>query len=90
MLYQKQLVGNHQTMYDRDGDMGRRSIKNDELFGHLPFVGSRQSFVVCLSIHPIRTPTNQDQLPLMMGWGLPLKTGCIFGFSSWQDEVVYH
>ena len=40
MLYQKQLLWNHQPMYDRDGEMGRQMTKNDELLSHLPFVGS--------------------------------------------------
>ena len=40
MLYQKQLLRNHQPMYDRDGEMGCQMTKNNELLSHLPFVGS--------------------------------------------------
>ena len=40
MLYQRQILWNHQPTYDRDGEMGRRMTKNDELLSRLPFLGS--------------------------------------------------
>ena len=40
MLYQRQILWNHQPMYDRDREIGRRMTKNDEFLSHLPFLGS--------------------------------------------------